>query len=279
MQLTWLKIDVEAAPGYKPPFFAGSMLRGAIGVALKRVVCINPSYRCEGCFAADDCLYHRFYEEKDTFHPYRVVAKLGMERLAFSVFLYEEATGQLPYVLSAIRKALEEIGLGREKRPVKLASVRIGGRIVYDGERFLSIDGIVPNELTLDGFHTDAKLHFSLPLRIKHDNRLAKEVPLHVLVGNLQRRFRQIKGLPPEKLGYKVRGEVVHSRLKHLDLHRYPNRQRSRMKLGGLVGDMVVKGLDKQSWFYLKAGEILGAGKQTVFGLGSYALIPLKEAV
>jgi len=279
MQLRWIKIDVTVSPQYKPPFFSGSMLRGAIGVALKRVVCISPSYKCEGCFAADGCLYYDFYEKKDTFHPYRVVSDLGMDRLKFSVYLFEKATKELPYMLSAIKKALEEIGLGREKLPVKTTDIRIDGRIVYDGEHFLSIDGIAPKILEMENFHTDARLVFKLPLRIKQDNRLAKEVALPTLVGNLKRRFFQIKGLEPERLGYKVRGEVVHSRLKHLDLFRYSNRQRSHMKLGGLMGEIVVKGLDKQSWFYLKAGEILGAGKQTVFGLGTYTLIPLKEAM
>ncbi len=278
MQLRWIKIDVTASQDYKPPFFSGSMLRGAMGVALKRVVCINPSYKCEGCFAASECLYFDFYEKKDTFHPYRIVADLGMERLKFSLYLFEEATGQLPYVLSAIKKALEEIGVGREKRPVRISTIQIDGCIVYDSEKFLSIEGIVPNTLEMENFHTDAKVVFKLPLRIKQDNRLAKEIAMPTLVGNIKRRLLQIKGMEPERLGYKVRGEVTHSRLKHLDLYRYSNRQRSRMKLGGLVGEIVVKGLDKQSWFYLKAGEVLGAGKQTVFGLGTYTLIPLKEA-
>ncbi len=277
MRLHWLRIDVTGQKGYRPPFFSGSMLRGAIGVALKRVVCINPSYRCEGCFAATDCLYYRFYEEQNSFHPYRIVALLGMEQLEFSVYLYEDAAKELPYMLSAIKKAMEEIGLGREKRAVKVAMIKVRGRIVYDGERFLSLDGITPQELEIGGFFRDARLEFRLPLRIKQQNRLAKEVVLHTLVNNIHHRLRQIKGLEPQKLGYKVHGEIAYSRLRHLDLHRYSNRQRSPMKLGGLMGSLTICGLDKQSSFYLRVGEILGAGKQTVFGLGSYTLIPLKE--
>ncbi len=47
---------------------------------------------------------------------------------------------------------------------------------------------------------------------------------------------------------------------------------------GGIVGHMVVKD-PIESRFYLKAGEVLGAGKQTVFGLGNYTFIPLKETI
>ena len=277
MRLHWLRIDVTAQKGYRPPFFSGSMLRGVIGVSLKRVVCINPSYRCTGCFAASDCIYCSFYEEKNSFHPYRIVAPLGMEQLEFSVYLYEDATKELPYMLSAIKKAMEEIGLGRDKRKVKVALMKVGGSIVYDGERFLSLEGVIPQELEVGGFFRDACLEFRLPLRIKQQNRLAKEVELHTLVNNIHHRLRLIKGLKSQKLGYKVHGEIAYSQLRHLDLYRYSNRQRCRMKLGGMIGSLIVKGLDKQSWFYLKVGEILGAGKQTVFGLGSYTITPLKE--
>jgi CRISPR/Cas system endoribonuclease Cas6 (RAMP superfamily) len=42
--------------------------------------------------------------------------------------------------------------------------------------------------------------------------------------------------------------------------------------MGGLKGTITIKGLDMKSYEYLKIGEIIGAGKQTVFGLGSYIM-------
>jgi len=167
--------------------------------------------------------------------------------------------------------------LGRHKERVQIARMSVGERLVYDGEKFLSLEDIEPSELTLTSFETEARLHFRLPLRIKRENRLAKDLHLPTFIAGIHNRLRQLKGLEPKKLGYMVRGDVLQSNLRHLDLYRYSNRQRSRMKLGGLIGDLRLGGLDKQSWYYLKAGEILGAGKQTVFGLGSYTLIPIKE--
>jgi CRISPR/Cas system endoribonuclease Cas6 (RAMP superfamily) len=38
-----------------------------------------------------------------------------------------------------------------------------------------------------------------------------------------------------------------------------------------------IRGLDKQSYVYVKIGEVFGAGKQTVFGLGDYRMQPLKS--
>ncbi|BBG66779.1 CRISPR repeat RNA endoribonuclease Cas6 [Hydrogenimonas sp.] len=270
MDLKWFKIDVTAEEGYKPPFFAGSMLRGALGVALKRVVCINPSFCCDQCFAADSCLYYDFYEKKNTFHPYRITSALGMNRLKFSVWIYEDATSQLPYMLSAVKYALEVNGLGRKKEKVKVCSIETGGRRVYDGDKFSSLSEIVPEHFMLNELHSGAVLKMRTPLRIKKENRLSRELDLPMLVSSIHGRYRQMKRMEPSRPGYDIRGEISSSRLKHLDLYRYSNRQKSRMKLGGLIGSIGFQGLDKQSYAYLKLGEVLGVGKQTVFGLGDY---------
>jgi len=38
--------------------------------------------------------------------------------------------------------------------------------------------------------------------------------------------------------------------------------------MDGVLGEMAVLGLDEKSYRLLKIGEIIGVGKQTVFGLG-----------
>ena len=277
MELSWVKIDVKAEEGYKPPFFAGSMLRGALGVALKRVVCINPSYRCQGCFAADNCIYFDFYEKENSYHPYRVVSPLGMDRLEFSLYLYEESISKLPYILSSIKKALEEVGLGREKRVLKIANIKVLNKSIYEKGEFSTKVSIEPKSFEIDEFYEDVTLKFTLPLRIKSKNRLSKEVVLPILINSIHNRYMELKGKERSKLNYIVKGEIEKSSMRHLDLVRYSNRQKSRMRLGGLIGSISLKGVDKQTYAYLKLGEILGAGKQTVFGLGSYMLIPSKR--
>ena len=46
------------------------------------------------------------------------------------------------------------------------------------------------------------------------------------------------------------------------------NRQKSTMNLGGLLGSIEVKNINKEAYEVLKVGELIGAGKQCVFGLG-----------
>ena len=278
ISLKWLRIDITAKRGYSPPFFAGSMLRGVLGTALKSVVCINPSYRCDGCFAARECLYYDWYEEKNTYHRYRVTSALAMSQLRFSVWLYEDAVSKLPYVLSAVAKALTQKGLGRERTRVEIESISVAGRKVYENGSFLSLEGIESKLFKPVDDSSDWLIEWKTPLRIKQNNRFAREsegVSLPTVINSIHRRYHELKGIEIPPLGYRVEGEVTKAHWKQLDLHRYSNRQRSRMKLGGLTGMMQIKGLDPKSAAYLQLGELIGVGKQTVFGLGDYRLEPL----
>ncbi len=65
----------------------GSTLRGAFGYALKRIICINPSFRCDSCFTKDECLYYDFYEQNNSFHKYRFEIELGSKPGWFWDFL------------------------------------------------------------------------------------------------------------------------------------------------------------------------------------------------
>jgi len=276
--LKWLKMDIMVENTLdKPPFFVGSMFRGAFGMALKRVVCINPTYRCEGCFVAKECLYHQFYEEKNVEHPFRFGITLQPRNLDFSLYLFEDATKSLPYVLSAIKKAFEEQGLGKTRNKMRIRQIAVGRTIVYDGKAFLPLEGVTESELKDDSFCPDIEIEFTMPLRIKENNRFARErVQLHTLINNIHGRYRILKGEKPQKLNYRVEGEISEQKMRYVEMCRYSNRQRQQMNMGGIKGTMKIKGLDEQSYRYLRIGEIIGAGKQTVFGLGSYEVKELK---
>ncbi len=257
----------------KPPFFVGSMFRGALGMALKRTVCINPTYQCEGCFSAKECLYYAFYEEKNVFHKFRLGITLQPKSFDYSIYLFEEAIKSLPYVLSAIQKAAEEEGYGKERKKMKIRQMSISRQIVYDSKSFLPLDELKPNHLSLDSFCPNVTLEFTMPLRIKENNILAKkEIALHTLISNIHRRLAQLQGEKPTRLDYRVEGCIAHSTLNFVEMKRYSNRQDKGMNMGGLKGVLRIEGLDEKSYEYLKIGEIIGVGKQTVFGLGSYTI-------
>lgn len=271
--IRWMKIDVMIDTQEKPPFFTGSMFRGAIGMALKRVVCINPSYHCEGCFSANECLYYKFYEEKNVFHPFRLDVKLQAKNYDFSFYLFEDAIDSLADVLESLKQAVEKEGLKEERTRMNVRQMSVANQIVYDGSEFHPLEGIKTNVLQIDSTCPDVTLEFTMPLRIKENNRFAKEsVALHTLVNNIHSRYRQLRGEASVRLDYRVEGDIVFADMKFVDIQRYSNRQNKGMKMGGIKGSMTIRGLDPKSYAYLKIGEVIGAGKQTVFGLGSYKI-------
>ena len=73
----YTKISILAKSSFELSYFTGSMYRGALGYALKKVTCINPSLKCEGCFALSSCLYYDFYEKNNAYHNYRLDLELG----------------------------------------------------------------------------------------------------------------------------------------------------------------------------------------------------------
>ena len=78
---------------------------------------------------------------------------------------------------------------------------------------------------------------------------------------------------------FEVKGEITKKDLKYVELTRRSNRQNTTMNFGGLTGSLEIKGVSKECMELLKLGEIIGAGKQTVFGLGKIETEDMNEQI
>jgi CRISPR/Cas system endoribonuclease Cas6 (RAMP superfamily) len=78
----------------------------------------------------------------------------------------------------------------------------------------------------------------------------------------------QLLGAGYKKFPYKIEGEIVSKNIEYKELTRLSNRQKITMNLGGIMGAIDIRGINKECYEVLKLGELLGVGKQTVFGLG-----------
>ena len=250
------------------PFFLGSQLRGAFGYALKKVVCINPSFKCDECFAKDNCLYYQFYEEKNVYHKYRFDYELG-KSYDFSVYLFDDTVSKLPYVVSALYQMITKIGFGKDRKTYTKFDM-----FVNDSSIFKEDEIILPKdyekEFDIDTFSPNISVKFVTPLRLKKNNRFIKSEELEIedIINSIYQRERKLQQKEPKKVDFKPTGEIIKKELKFLDISRYSNRQQAKLKIGGLVGEMQIKDIDEKSYRLLKLGEIIGVGKQTVFGLG-----------
>jgi len=272
MKYTKLTIKISA----KPPYFMGSQIRGAFGYALKKVVCVNPSFKCEGCFAVNDCLYFDFYEKKNNFHKYRLDYKLGESEYHFSIFLFEEVANKLPYVIAAFNKMITEIGFGQDRKTYKEFEMFVNDESVYKNGNFNMPQKYI-KRFECDSFGNSVLLRFVTPLRIKKDNKFIRDrelVTIFDIINSIFQRKNSLENREFTKLPFEVKSKIVENSLNYKTLTRLSNRQKTKMNLDGLIGDMIITDLSEEEYKLLKLGEIIGVGKQVTFGLGK---IEVKE--
>ncbi len=269
-------IEVKINTTHKPSYFIGSMIRGAMGYALKKVTCINPSYNCEGCFAQNSCLYHQFYELKNSFHKYRFDIELGSGKFDFGLYLFDDACDRLPYVLSALEMVLKSNGLTKHNYIFNDIEFFLNGNAIYENGAFKSLD-ILPKVFKVDSFCPNIKLKLLTPLRIKKSNKfLRDDVELEDILRSIYQKEQEFNsGKKAFKLDYIPSYATVIKALSYKSLTRNSNRQKQRMKMDGIVGELAFMGLDERSYELLKLGEVIGVGKQTVMGLGKIEVVDL----
>jgi CRISPR-associated endoribonuclease Cas6 len=245
--------------------FLGSAIRGVFGTALKKVVCINPSKECSGCFASSSCLFYDFYEKDNP--KYRINLEIG-GKLEFDLFLYEEYSLKAPYVISALHNAFTQIGITK-KRIKPDFKLYFNGHLIFDGEfkkfenRQIEFDekNINPKSKT--------KLFLKTPLRIKENNRFVRDkIKLETILRSIYHRSLKLQNKPIEKLPFSPKYNIKDERLSFIDFTRRSNRQKTKMQFGGLIGEIEFDYIDENSYKLLKLGEIIGVGKQVTFGFG-----------
>ena len=267
--MQYTKISIIIKSDSRPPYFIGSQLRGALGYALKKVTCINPSFDCKECFATSNCLYYEFYEEKNRAHKYRFDFELGKEFYEFDFYLFDNACMKLPYVVSAFYMMLTQNGLGKDRKIYKQFDMYINDiRCLINGQLKLPKEFI--KTFQIDTIYQNITLQFKTPLRIKKDNRFVRkeEIELKDLVNSIYQRQMQLIGQKPKRFPYDIEGEIVRKELYFKELTRMSNRQKTTMNMGGLMGEIEIEGINDKAFHVLKLGEFIGVGKQTVFGLG-----------
>lgn len=276
--MQYVKISLLIKPEQKPPYFIGSQLRGAFGYALKKVTCINPIYKCENCFSATNCTYYQFFEKKNSFHSYRFDFELGTDLYDFNLYLFEEATGALPYIVSSLHMMLTKKGLGKERRTYKDFNLYINDSdCLINGEIKLPKKYI--QTFDIKDYKKNITLTLVTPLRIKKHNRFVRDenIELEDIINSIYQRQMQIIGKGHKKFPYPIEADIVEKDLHYKELTRMSNRQKTTMNLGGIMGEIKINGLSRECYNILKVGELIGVGKSTVFGLGKIKMEEIDE--
>lgn len=287
------------------PPYKGSTIRGAFGVALRRVLCVLKHQECNVCPLNGTCVYAQVFENlhkagpatgQGAPHPFVIEPppdeKTDYEPgdgMGFRLLLFGSSNEKLNYFVYAFEQ-MGRLGLGRAvggKRGVfELKSVLVGATNIYE-----SADGNInppnPENISLDLFQSSksdvSRLVVTMvtPLRLKFQNSFRDELPFHVLIRSALRRISSLNsqfydGEPDLNYRGLVQraGDVMteSSNIRWLDWARYSNRQEIKMQMGGLVGQVTYTGALTEFLPLLRYCEQVHIGKATTFGLGKISL-------
>ena len=266
MKYTKLTIKINSID--KPFYFIGSQLRGAFGYALKNIV------KEKGL---DDNLYNKFFEQKDVIHQYRFDIRMGLESYEFSFYLFEDACDEIYNCISAFHEMLTKVGLGKQNTIYKDFEIYVNKKRVYKNGNLEFFDKFI-KKFKEPKYREEIILRFETPLRIKKENKFIVDdsIQLDSVLNSIYQRSLALQNKDFEKLNFKPRYKIKSKDIYFNDVKRFSNVQNTSMQLGGIMGEMWISNLDEQSFKLLKLGELIGVGKQTLFGLGKISVGGIK---
>ncbi len=295
------EVTIKALTPFVIPHFPGSMLRGAFGVALKRVVCLNKNRSCESCLLQKGCVYQFLFETqtdiaeiKNPPHPMMLYPlSLGGKKMRqgsiyqFGFTLFGQANEYLPYIIYALMQ-MGKLGMGKGRGKFEIKEIKKyvsfkRKRIIFSQktQRLLSPSTCLNST---DILQTNEIAHAILlktitPLRFKIKGRLTDKISLKDILIAIIRRFKTltqlygqgkvflVKELNLEPMLSKIQ---VKTNFKWQDFTRFSKRQNAHLQIGGAMGEMEISGDVSDIFPILHLGEYIHIGKNTAFGLGRY---------
>ena len=286
-----LNISFESTIEFKtlPTFIFHSVL----GKELRRLTCLFKTRECSDCPIKNTCPYSVFFvtpidknneiirgRDKGP-HPYVIsVYPFKKDENTKSITLTFTIFGKLidyfPYVYYSIIKAGQR-GVFKNRIKYEVKDVKVNGVSILKEDGNLSMDfernvwsvdkkDNRPSDYTL-------KVTFLSPTRIKYRGSFLSDISFNDLINSGVRRVEFISKLYGSyddginSLDYDVK--VVEKNIQWKDYIYYSARQREKLKLGGVVGDIQFYGkVDSNTLAVLKTAELLHIGKNPSFGLG-----------
>ncbi len=292
------------------PDYAGSLLRGQFGAALRNVACMTRQPTCMGCPLIQTCPYTQIFEapppaehalQKFSQIPNAYVIEPPLladtrlqagDMLQFNMVLAGDALPHLALITFAWQRALKQ-GLTKSRSAAELVAVdwipadqepvavwRAETPILLDHTPQLAIPAapLALQQITLN---------FITPLRLQQQGQpmRADQLSPRTLLAAVARRVALVMEFHAHQAhwgalvpGIATLAEALTDDRQLLwhDWTRYSSRQQQEMTLGGLVGQWTLKGHPETLatlWPWLWLGQWLHVGKNATFGLGAFQLL------
>lgn len=285
------------------PDFQGATFRGAFGYAFHDTVCCTHISDCGLCSVKDSCIYRYVFETAPPAdavmmrlyptvpHPFVFSVPDDARRelapgdsFSLGVTLVGKAVAYLPHFVYAFIRSGQN-GLGSRRGRFELEAVvgcaPGGEEEVYASGRFGAQPPVTRGSDLFDDGSGPVRLTFKTPLRVKFESRYTTAPDFHVLMRALLRRVSALqyfhcgKALELDYRGVIEAGRDVRTltaEVRWKDWGRYSTRQKTRIRLGGLVGSVTYDEKAADFLPLLRLGEALHLGKAATFGMGQYAI-------
>lgn len=300
MNLTTLTLTVRQEDKLSIPTHSGSMLRGAFGMALRRLSCLTELPDCQLCPLKTVCPYTQLFENTDdnSTNPYvlrlpKAQTVLPHHTWQFGMTLIGTATEHHKLIIKAWQEALlMGVGGGRHRAVAKLIKVSNMGQTIFEQDKFITPQAYTlkaPPMPTIDK-PTHLGLHFITPFRLQYQGKIAHQShqfePKQLLI-NLYNRITRCQtnhdNASDWQIGYQdfhefladVEQLTFDSKVSPVNVNRHSSRQGRKITLFGMTGDVFITGDDKilsRLLPLLWLGQYIHVGKSTTLGLGQYQL-------
>lgn len=290
------RLQVVADESIHLPGFAGAMLRGALGHALRELSCMTGQAECDGCPLLNNCRYPALFEPKlvgvvDARQPtppppYVVRSPVAEPRtyqpgetFAFEIVLFDLSSADFELMLRAWQRALWK-GLGTRKGRARLVQVQQArsGEWVELLQPGAGQWSMLPLSLAAPGppeTLSSVTLRFVSPVRLQHRGRLClpEQLDASIVTGALRRRLQHLLAPLTIPAWFDADSLQLSANMRLYRWERQSSRQGRNIRLDGLLGDVHLTGPDLAYWWpWLWLGQYTHIGKNVSHGMGQYQL-------
>jgi hypothetical protein len=299
------KGDIELPP------FKGGILRGALDITFRRLVCPDQDIDCQSCTIYEKCPYglifwptpppeaERLRANRDVPRPFVLkpplegkTRYLKGEEMTFGLALVGEAQRYVKYFLTSLKRLSEE-GLGKKRTPFEIKAIEAQGlgpqrKPLWDGHAPMKTSNLI--RLTWDKCieasrrlnPSRIRIRFLTPTLLRAGGQVVREPEFHHLVKRLRDRVNALAvffcgdELRVDHREFGLKAEAVRrldSRLWWVDRHRYSQRRHHAYKLEGFVGEATFEGPLEEYLPLLVLGQLVHVGRACVFGQGWYEVV------
>ncbi|MGH9632177.1 MAG: CRISPR system precrRNA processing endoribonuclease RAMP protein Cas6 [Bryobacteraceae bacterium] len=289
---------------YFPEGKAANTIRGALGSLLRRFACVPECTGAKSCEIARECPYALLFEPRqeqatggpsglaDWPRPFVIRANhldglniSSGRRFHFDVTLFVSPIAALPYLVLSFRE-LVKAGLGASRARAELVEVE-----ALSDRTMVYRDGVFQNQ-AVEGLRFDMAaseplgqriaIRFLTPTELKCEGAVVTRLEFGIFFRRLRDRISNLRSLyqgGPLEIDFEESGRradeirLIDDKVHRVNVERLSSRTRQKHPIGGIVGDVEYEGDLSGFASYLRVGEWVGVGRQTVWGKGQFSIL------